>query len=195
MVTAVLPTCLVNVMTPPHPASTGDRIIEPLIALARCAKSQRILVAGSKSIELTFELQRRGYARLENGCKIDPKSTICAARVRSGVRNTPRSPPDGREESPLSGHRQVDPLRHCRKAMTPKFSYAAAAENHERGADHETRKQNGRAIIRERMALPREQRQTAEQAAVFGLKVAEKHEFRRSGDPVEESLPGCAPHR
>jgi hypothetical protein len=54
---------MVTVMTP-RSTPAGDRIIEPLIALAQCAKSQRILVAGSKSIELTFELQRRGYARV-----------------------------------------------------------------------------------------------------------------------------------
>jgi hypothetical protein len=39
-----------------------------------------------------------------------------------------------------------------------------------------------RAIIREWMALPREQRQTTEQAAAFGLKAVEKHKFRYSGD-------------
>ncbi len=32
-----------------------------MIALARCSKLQRIIVAGEKSIELTMELERRGY--------------------------------------------------------------------------------------------------------------------------------------
>jgi hypothetical protein len=41
-----------------------DRIIEPMLALARCAKLQRIVVAGSKSAELMFELHRRGYVRV-----------------------------------------------------------------------------------------------------------------------------------
>jgi hypothetical protein len=41
--------------------SPSERIIEPMIALARCSKSQRIIVAGSKSFELMFELERRGY--------------------------------------------------------------------------------------------------------------------------------------
>jgi hypothetical protein len=41
-----------------------DRVIEPMIALARCTSLQRILVAGAKSIELVFELQRRGFARV-----------------------------------------------------------------------------------------------------------------------------------
>ena len=42
--------------------ATGDRIIEPMIALAGCSKQQRIVVAGSKSMELMLELHRRGYA-------------------------------------------------------------------------------------------------------------------------------------
>jgi hypothetical protein len=48
-------------MTRSHPVRTGDRILEPIIALARCSKQQRIVVAGSKSIELTSELNRRGF--------------------------------------------------------------------------------------------------------------------------------------
>jgi len=42
----------------------GERIIEPMLALARCSKLQRILVAGSKSAELMFELHRRGHVRV-----------------------------------------------------------------------------------------------------------------------------------
>jgi hypothetical protein len=41
----------------------GDRIIDPMIALANCSKQHRIVVAGSKGVELMLELQRRGYAR------------------------------------------------------------------------------------------------------------------------------------
>ena len=41
--------------------ATGDRIIDPMIALAGCSTGQRIMVAGSKSMELTLELHRRGY--------------------------------------------------------------------------------------------------------------------------------------
>jgi hypothetical protein len=41
----------------------GDRVIEPMIALGRCTPVQRVLVAGAKSIELVFELQRRGFSR------------------------------------------------------------------------------------------------------------------------------------
>jgi hypothetical protein len=43
--------------------SVGDRIIEPMIALASCSKQHRIVVAGSKAVELMLELHRRGYAR------------------------------------------------------------------------------------------------------------------------------------
>jgi hypothetical protein len=39
-----------------------------------------------------------------------------------------------------------------------------------------------RAIIREWMSLPREQRQTEAQAAAFGRKAIEKHDFRCTGD-------------
>ena len=39
-----------------------------------------------------------------------------------------------------------------------------------------------RAIIREWMSLPRDKRQTEEQAAAFSMKAIEKHEFRCSGD-------------
>lgn len=43
--------------------SQGDRVVEPMIALARCTAWHRIVVAGIKSIELVFELQRRGFVR------------------------------------------------------------------------------------------------------------------------------------
>src|SRR5215831_9227836 len=42
----------------------GGRIVEPMLALARCSKLQRIIVAGSKSAELMFELHRRGHVRV-----------------------------------------------------------------------------------------------------------------------------------
>jgi hypothetical protein len=48
-------------MTRSHSVSTGDRILEAMIALAGCSKQQRIVVAGSKSIELTSELNQRGF--------------------------------------------------------------------------------------------------------------------------------------
>jgi hypothetical protein len=47
-------------MSSPQVAA-GDRIIDPMIALAGCSTGQRIVVAGSKSMELTLELHRRGY--------------------------------------------------------------------------------------------------------------------------------------
>jgi hypothetical protein len=45
-------------------APAGERIIEPMIELARCSKLKRIIVAGSKSAALMFELHRRGYVRV-----------------------------------------------------------------------------------------------------------------------------------
>jgi hypothetical protein len=43
---------------------SGSRIIEPMIQLACCSTSHRIIVAGSKSRELVFELHRRGYTHV-----------------------------------------------------------------------------------------------------------------------------------
>jgi hypothetical protein len=48
-------------MTPSRATPAGDRIIEPMIALACCSKQHRIVVAGSKSVEVMLELHRRGY--------------------------------------------------------------------------------------------------------------------------------------
>jgi hypothetical protein len=50
-------------MTSTHTTPTGDRIIEPMIALACCSKQHRIVVAGSRGVELMLELHRRGFAR------------------------------------------------------------------------------------------------------------------------------------
>jgi acetolactate synthase regulatory subunit len=50
-------------MTPSRVNPAGDRIIDPMIALACCSKQHRIVVAGSKGVELMFELHRRGYVR------------------------------------------------------------------------------------------------------------------------------------
>ena len=43
---------------------SSERIIEPLLGLARCSKSHRIIVAGSQRSKLMFELHRRGYSRV-----------------------------------------------------------------------------------------------------------------------------------
>ena len=45
-----------------------------------------------------------------------------------------------------------------------------------------------RAIIREWMSLPREQRRTEEQAAAFARKAIEKHDFRSSSDRARRIL-------
>ena len=50
-------------MTSSLTTAAGDRIIDPMLALAGCTKQHRIVVAGSKGVELMLELQRRGYAR------------------------------------------------------------------------------------------------------------------------------------
>jgi hypothetical protein len=50
-------------MNPSRATPAGDRIIEPMIALASCSKQHRIVVAGSKGVELMLDLHRRGYVR------------------------------------------------------------------------------------------------------------------------------------
>jgi hypothetical protein len=54
---------MVTVMSQSRRIPATERIVEAMLALAGCSKLQRIMVAGSKSIELSFELHRRGYAR------------------------------------------------------------------------------------------------------------------------------------
>src|SRR5258708_28018959 len=49
-----------DAMSSPQVA-TGDRIVDPMIALAGCSTRRRIVVAGSKSMELMLKLHRRGY--------------------------------------------------------------------------------------------------------------------------------------
>jgi acetolactate synthase regulatory subunit len=50
-------------MTQPRLNSANERIIEPMLALARCSQQDRIIIAGSKAIEIMSVLQRRGYPR------------------------------------------------------------------------------------------------------------------------------------
>lgn len=52
------------VMSQSRLTSTSERIIEPMIGLARCSKLGRIIVAGANSAALMFELHRRGYVRV-----------------------------------------------------------------------------------------------------------------------------------
>jgi hypothetical protein len=52
------------IVNQPHRTRECCRILEPMIALERCSKLQRIIVAGEKSIELMFELERWGYAHV-----------------------------------------------------------------------------------------------------------------------------------
>jgi hypothetical protein len=50
-------------MTQSRSNSANERIIETMMALARCIQQDRIIVAGAKAIELVSALQRRGYLR------------------------------------------------------------------------------------------------------------------------------------
>ena len=53
-----------TIVNQPRRIRECHRILDPMIALARCSKLQRIIVAGEKSIELMFELERSGYAHV-----------------------------------------------------------------------------------------------------------------------------------
>jgi hypothetical protein len=50
-----------------------------------------------------------------------------------------------------------------------------------------------RTIIREWMSLPRDKRQTQEQAAAFARKATEKHEVPCSGNPQQRVLAWLLP--
>ena len=46
------------------PTPTDKGILEQMIAFAHLGKQQHILIAGEKSIELMFDLERRGYSHV-----------------------------------------------------------------------------------------------------------------------------------
>jgi hypothetical protein len=52
------------IVAQPHRTRECHRTLEPMIALAQCSTLHRIIVAGEKSIELMFELERWGYAHV-----------------------------------------------------------------------------------------------------------------------------------
>jgi hypothetical protein len=51
-------------MTHSSPVASDERIVDAMIVLARAAKSDRIIVAGSNSPDVFLELHRRGYPRV-----------------------------------------------------------------------------------------------------------------------------------
>jgi hypothetical protein len=54
---------MVPVMSPIRIAAAGERIVEPIIALAHCSKLARIIVTGVNSAGAVIDLHRLGYAR------------------------------------------------------------------------------------------------------------------------------------
>ena len=54
---------MVPVMSPIRITAAGERIVEPIIALAHCSKLARIIVTGTNSAEAVIDLHRLGYAR------------------------------------------------------------------------------------------------------------------------------------
>jgi hypothetical protein len=55
---------MVAVMKPIRITAAGERIVEPIIALAHCSKLARIMVTGASSAEVMIDLQRLGYIRV-----------------------------------------------------------------------------------------------------------------------------------
>jgi hypothetical protein len=60
---------------------SGRQIIEPMLQLACCSKSHRIIVAGSKGRELMFELHRRGYTRVATTATCGLPSGQCSVAL------------------------------------------------------------------------------------------------------------------
>src|SRR2546422_18671 len=54
---------MIPVMSPIRITAAGERIVEPIIALAHCSKLARIIVTGTNSAEAVIDLHRLGYAR------------------------------------------------------------------------------------------------------------------------------------
>jgi hypothetical protein len=54
---------MVTVMKPVRITATGERNVEPTIALAHCSKLARIIVTGASSAEVVVDLHRLGYQR------------------------------------------------------------------------------------------------------------------------------------
>ena len=50
-------------MSPIRITAAGERLVEPIIALAHCSKLARIIVTGANSAEAVIDLHRLGYAR------------------------------------------------------------------------------------------------------------------------------------
>jgi hypothetical protein len=54
---------MVNVMKPVRITATGQRNVEPMIALAHCSRLARMIVTGANSAEVVVDLHRLGYQR------------------------------------------------------------------------------------------------------------------------------------
>src|SRR5215831_18250637 len=54
---------MVSVMSPIRITAAGERLVEPIIALAHCSKLARIIVTGANSAEAVIDLHRLGYGR------------------------------------------------------------------------------------------------------------------------------------
>jgi hypothetical protein len=59
-------------MIPSSLTLVDEQIIQSMIELARCSKSHRIIMAGSKGSEHMFELHRRGYTRVSTTATCGP---------------------------------------------------------------------------------------------------------------------------
>jgi hypothetical protein len=170
-------------MTRSHPAPTGDRILEPLIALARCSKQHRIVVAGSKS------LNRRGFIHVASTANCGP-----AAR-QYDVAFVDRSPRQALRQDLYAGLKRRGFLIED-KAV------------HEFGAAISARRREGKPIPQSRARpIPNAKARTKDVVVIVALRVAatiaglllrrtivNQHDDRAQGHTYHagEYLPSCA---
>jgi hypothetical protein len=61
--------------------AAGDRIIDPMFALAGWSMQHRIVVAGSKSVDMMIELHRRGFFSSGGDRKLRPSGRSMRCRA------------------------------------------------------------------------------------------------------------------
>ena len=71
-------------MSPIRITAAGERIVEPIIALAHCSKLARNIVTGPNSAEAVIELHRLGYARATTASKCGLPAGQCDVVLLDG---------------------------------------------------------------------------------------------------------------
>ena len=81
---------MVSVMKPIRITAAGERIVEPIIALAHCSKLARIIVTGANSAEAVIDLHRLGYARAATTLNCGLPAGQYDVVVAGGIEQRPR---------------------------------------------------------------------------------------------------------